>query len=193
MAGETTSGMLPRDGKAYAIYSLTWSAAEGLTESLPAAWDYPARHDGECNKELELEALYEALNLDRCSQEVLSNPSLLLPEVGSVEARYAFQAGVYIAHHSLPFSLEERTHLTPGGIEGDMGWYDSLKEVAHRESRLIERWHHWVWTDTRGVVQREVSALGASAILSVAAEQLKSSLWSEILGWDIVPPDDGRV
>jgi len=195
MTGEPTPEMLPRDGKAYEIYTLTWSAADTLAECLPTAWDRSFNVKGEyLHKAYALEALSQALDLDWCCQQVLADPKLLVPEAGSPEAKYAFQAGIYIAHNILPYSQEERSRLGPAELSIRRN-ATSLRDrdAASQEPELIERWHEWIWLDTHGRPTSEVSVLGASAILAVAAKRLADSLSSELLGWHIEPPEDIRV
>jgi hypothetical protein len=190
MAGEETEKILPRDGKAYEAYVQTWGAAGSLYDYLLAACDRSPNHRGEyLHKEYAFDALKEALDLDWYCQRILADPELLTPEVGSPEAKYDFQAGIYIAHHILPFSLEERGRLCSPDEMPPEKWA-RFEESAGREPELVERWHQWIWTDAHGHPTKGSSALGASAILGVAAWRLTESLSSEILGWHIEPLDD---
>lgn len=161
-------------------YSDIHMRAIGLRKSLRAAWRRNRNH----NRRIERDALWSSLSLDATCARVLTDPSALLSSAaGSLEARYEVQAGVYVVHNILPFTLHERHRLRALGQDAFERFTN--EDALDAEPVLAERWHEWVWADSKGVPQNSVKALGASAILGEASERLLDASYEvlETLNW----------
>jgi hypothetical protein len=163
----------------YWVYTRMAGYAAETAWHLRQAWARPVRH----NRRIERGALWEALLLDaECRRALAPDPlqSLLSPPTGSLDARYELQAGIRVVPHILPFTLDERQRLRPTGVRD---FRFGTEDIVNREPEVVERWHNWVWMDTEREPQKDVKALGASALLAEAGTRISDSLY-EILGWD---------
>ena len=170
---------LPLSQDAYDFYSHVQAQATSTAKLIYDSWQRPKRH----NLRVERTALWHALDLDQSCAWVLEpgNTQILIPPLGNVETCYDIQAGVRSVHATFPLSAEEREELSTKPEEQKNQWLEG--EAPVDASRLLERWHAWLWNDSHGGQRSHIEALGASAIFVEASARLSRTI-PRLLGWE---------
>lgn len=153
-------------------YSRMRNTAHIAGKYMRESWKRPSNR----YRHIERMALWSAVLLDiDCGEALKSGHELRLwpPDV-SPQTRYGLQASVRMVHATLPFTAEERQALSEGPLHTFNETYPETesKELAAHEPELVERWHEWLWLDELGQQQRDVTKLGASAILAEGCGQV---------------------
>lgn len=126
---------------------------------LEQSWDRPVRH----NKGLELWALQNVLDLGGHCEDALQQRETvpLLPPTTDVATAYQWEAALLTVGRTIPFDKAELIALND-------------HRVRDQYPELFDRWHHWLWLDLAGEPVRTREALGASAILAMACNDLNT-------------------
>jgi hypothetical protein len=140
-------------------------------EQLDAAWKRPIRH----NVAIERAALYHVVRLDEVCERVEASREARLP-AGVPQAQiYDMRAAMLVVMHTVPYEAHHRAILRNQATLRSYEFASGDDPISDEAESLVDEWHEWLWRDREGHPTRNVSDLGASAILAEGCGRLVSA------------------